>query len=103
MISTNISGSNIIKYACTLRGTIAGGYDIGGLDAFKGSRTSEAKRPKANINRVTKTEDADTTLAKIKFVLDEIEDVAKVSPVLRIHFLDNIYEAKEKIFALKVK
>ena len=45
MINKDVSGSDIIRYACTLRGTIAGGYDIGGLGAFKGSHTSEAYRP----------------------------------------------------------
>ena len=42
-----------------------------------------ASAPPPRISRVTKIDDADTTLAKIKFVLDEIEDVAEARPKLR--------------------
>ena len=35
------------------------------LDAFEGSRTLEAEKPKQNFTHATKTEDADTTLVKI--------------------------------------
>ena len=69
-----------------MRDTIAGGYGIGGLDAFKGSHISEAQKPKENISYVTKTDDADKTLMKIKSILNEIEDVAKASLELRTHF-----------------
>lgn len=50
------------------------------LDAFGGSRTSEAKKPKENITHATKTEDADRTIVKIYSVLDKIKDMANVSP-----------------------
>lgn len=46
MINCDVLGYDIIGYASTLRDTIVGGYDTRGLDAFKGSRTSEAERPK---------------------------------------------------------
>ena len=49
------------------------------------------------------TEDANTTLTKIKYVLDEIENVAKTNPDLRTHFLANLHEAKGEMLALKVK
>ena len=35
------------------------------LDAFEGSRTSEAENRKENITHATKIEDADTTLVMI--------------------------------------
>ena len=50
MINTDVLGYDIIRYACTLRGTIARGYDIGGLDAFEGSRTLEVDKPKQNFS-----------------------------------------------------
>ncbi len=79
------------------------GYDVGGLDVFKGSHTSKADRPTEHISHAPKTDDADTTLAKIKSVIDEIEDVAKARPELRTHFLANLHEAKGKMIALQVK
>ena len=57
------------------------------LDIFEGYHTSEAEWPKETITRVTKTEDADTTLVKIKSVLDTIEDMTKVSPEFKDHKL----------------
>ena len=50
------------------------------LDAFEGSRTSEAENRKENITHATKIEDADTTLVMIQSVLDKIKDMANVSP-----------------------
>lgn len=85
-----------------LWGTITGGYDIGRMDALKGSRITEVERPKEHLGQAMKTEDADTILTKIKYILDEIEDVAKASLELRTHFLGNLYEAKEKMCALKM-
>lgn len=49
----------------TSRGIIAGGYDTKWMDAFKGSRIAKAKMPKEHLGHVTKTEDANTNVAKI--------------------------------------
>lgn len=86
MINTNGLVSDIMRYADTSRGIIAKGYDTRRVNAFKWSHTAKAKRPKEHLGHVTMTKDANTHLAKIKFVPDEMEDVTKASPELRIHF-----------------
>ena len=108
MINKDVENGAIIRYAGTLRGTIGGGYDTLGMDAFAAGRlvqdkTFEDTTGNDRTRTSNKADDPEKVLAAVKSTLANLELLAVENPSLRAHILSNIIVAKGKVLDFKAK
>ena len=100
MINTEVEPADIIRYAGSLRGTIAAGYNTAGLDAFADGREVDTVMDRTAAE---KTDNPERDLSDFKDIMRECEGIALGNTKLRTHFVALAQEFKGKLSALKVK